>query len=503
MDKLQGLKEDISGKGKAIKDAKEDKISYPWVLYLTKGDKAKWVLFKNKYKKEFHVPVSKTKAFRAKAKAQVHLRGDVKVQYSLLRDYVSELQRCNPDTTVKIDVYVEEVPKKTTRIFRRIYVCVGALKRGFKEGGRELLENQYFWTWFLTCLANDFDMFSNSNFTFIIDRQKGLLPAIAKLFPSAEHTYYVRHINENMKLTWKGEDYKEMLWRAHCDLLINNLCEVFSRQLLDAMDSPIIIDLEFVKEYLMKRIVIVQKVIQKCDGPLTTVVTKLFNNIKEASSECTVDWNGSDLFQVKIPYQDQCVTNLTQKTCSCRKWEISGIPCKHAIAAIHDMADNGMDVGTLEEWVHESYKLQTWMNVYSHKVNPVNGKDMWSKFDCPTILLPPKVHPQIGRQPKRERKAKSNLWLVKPLGIEPMATQLVSSQPMARKSVARKFVARKPVQNKCAKKRAASKISNPANQAATVTSQDATQGSQAATQASRAPTIKRTKMSACRLTPDK
>ncbi|GKE64950.1 hypothetical protein Tco_1519111 [Tanacetum coccineum] len=250
----------------------------------------------------------------------------------------------------------------------------------------------------------------------------------------------------------------------------------------------------------MKRIVIVQKVIQKCDGPLTPVVTKLFNKIKEAASECTVDWNGLDPFQVK------------------------GIPCKHAIAAIHDMADNGMDVGTPEDWVHESYKLQTWMNVYSHKINPVNSRDMWSKFECPATLLPPKLRKgktvtcslcQGTCHNKRGCKATgssdggqmndmpsehvgSQHVASQPLGSEPVATQL-----MARKSFARKFVARKPVQNKCCKKRAASKISNPANQAATFTSQDATQGSQAATQASRAPTIKRTKMSACRLTPDK
>ncbi|GJX06077.1 FAR1-related sequence 10 [Tanacetum coccineum] len=225
--------------------------------------------------------VDKHKAFRAKAR--VYLRGDVKEQYSLLRDYANEVQRCNPDTTVKIDVYGKEDLEKTTRMFRRIYVCLGALKRGFKEGGRELLgldgafmrgkypgqmltavgvdanngiypvaygivesENQYSWTWFLTCLA--FDLFSNFNFTFITDRQKGLLPIIARLFPSVEH----------------------------------------------------------------------------------------------------------------------------------RKWEISGIPCKHDIAAIHDMADNCMDVSTPEDWVHESYKLQTWMNVYSHKINPVNGRDLWS-----------------------------------------------------------------------------------------------------------------------------
>nr|GEV21283.1 hypothetical protein [Tanacetum cinerariifolium] len=48
-------------------------------------------------------------------------------------------------------------------------------------------KNQYFWTWFLTCLVDDLDLFSNFNFTFIIDRQKGLLPTIAKLFSSVEH----------------------------------------------------------------------------------------------------------------------------------------------------------------------------------------------------------------------------------------------------------------------------------------------------------------------------
>nr|GEV49594.1 hypothetical protein [Tanacetum cinerariifolium] len=79
------------------------------------------------------------KAFKAKARTHVYLRGDAKVQYSLLKDYANELQRCNPNITVKIDVYGEDDPRKTTRMFRRIYVCFGSLKRGFKERSRELL----------------------------------------------------------------------------------------------------------------------------------------------------------------------------------------------------------------------------------------------------------------------------------------------------------------------------------------------------------------------------
>ncbi|GKG13299.1 hypothetical protein Tco_0350259 [Tanacetum coccineum] len=89
--------------------------------------------------KKFHVAVSRDKAFKAKAKAAVSLRGDVKIQYDLLRDYVMELKRCNPDTTIKIDVYGEEDPESPTRLFRRIYVCLGALKMGFRECGKELI----------------------------------------------------------------------------------------------------------------------------------------------------------------------------------------------------------------------------------------------------------------------------------------------------------------------------------------------------------------------------
>ena len=76
--------------------------------------------------------------------------------------------------------------------------------------------------------------------------------------------------------------------RAHCDVLLNNMCEVLNRQLLDARDKPIITCLEYIREYLMKKIVNVQKVIAKCDGPLTPNATKLFNKIKEDSAKYKV-----------------------------------------------------------------------------------------------------------------------------------------------------------------------------------------------------------------------
>ncbi|CAI9275494.1 unnamed protein product [Lactuca saligna] len=75
-------------------------------------------------------------------------------------------------------------------------------------------ENYSSWIWFLKHLGDDLDFTTNSNFRFITDRQKGVLPAIAKLFPCAENRFCIRHIHENMKRKWRGKEFKDCLWKC-------------------------------------------------------------------------------------------------------------------------------------------------------------------------------------------------------------------------------------------------------------------------------------------------
>ena len=152
-------------------------------------------------------------------------------------------------------------------------MCLGALKKGFKAGIRDFLgldgafmkgpfpgkilpavgvdsnngiyplayavvesENTSSWKWFLECLGEDLELYSNSNFTFVTDRQKvfllhlyicsfsdfyllwflnqGLDRAIGDLFPHAEHRYCVRHIYQNMRREWKATEYEDFLWKC-------------------------------------------------------------------------------------------------------------------------------------------------------------------------------------------------------------------------------------------------------------------------------------------------
>ncbi|GJY05462.1 hypothetical protein Tco_0371402 [Tanacetum coccineum] len=35
---------------------------------------------------------------------------------------------------------------------------------------------------------------------------------------------------------------------------------------------------------------------------------------------------------------------MDRRVCSCRKWELTGIPCKQVVVAIHNMSENGKGV---------------------------------------------------------------------------------------------------------------------------------------------------------------
>nr|GEU91700.1 transposase, mutator type [Tanacetum cinerariifolium] len=122
------------------------------------------------------------------------------------------------------------------------------------------------------------------------------------------------------------------------------------------------------------------------------------------------------------PYKDQYVFNMDRRVCSCKKWELTKIPCKHVVAAIYNMSENSVGVGIPEQWIHAAYRLETWAHVYSFKVNPCNRKDMWPIVESRTVIIPPLYKPLIGRPPKKRKKSNDKI-----------ASQSASSGKLSRK----------------------------------------------------------------------
>ncbi|GJX02248.1 hypothetical protein Tco_0186161 [Tanacetum coccineum] len=185
------------------------------------NDKITLNTLKDQLQKKFEVGVSKQKVFRAKKMAYERVVGSYSQQYAQLRDYCMELKERNPNTTVKIEVEPPEDPDIES-------------------------ESKDSWKWFLDCLGDDLEHLS-----------KLQLP--------------------NLYLTAKG--------REKSNILLNNLCEVLNRQLLNGRDKPIITCLEYIKEYLMKRIVNDHKGADKIDGPLTPSTAKIFKLIVRAAAK--------------------------------------------------------------------------------------------------------------------------------------------------------------------------------------------------------------------------
>ncbi|KAK8988249.1 hypothetical protein V6N11_023724 [Hibiscus sabdariffa] len=81
---------------------------------------------------------------------------------------------------------------------------------------------------------------------------------------------------------------------------------------------------------------------------------------------------------------------------SCRKWDLSGIPCAHAISAIWFNKEHP------EAYVDACYTVDTQKKIYEETINPIRGKTSWPSSTF--IPKPPIQQPKQPGRPKTKRK---------------------------------------------------------------------------------------------------
>ena len=84
--------------------------------------------------------------------------------------------------------------------------------------------------------------------------------------------------------------------------------------------------------------------------------------------------------------------DLNRRTCACKAWNISGIPCCHAICAILDKKEDP------EDYIHEWYHKDKYIETYKHTLNPINGPDEWKKYGMKKLLPSWKGNNQEGQK---------------------------------------------------------------------------------------------------------
>ncbi|XP_020091117.1 uncharacterized protein LOC109712098 [Ananas comosus] len=87
------------------------------------------------------------------------------------------------------------------------------------------------------------------------------------------------------------------------------------------------------------------------------------------------------------------VVDLSKMTCFCKRWDIDGIPYKHAIGAISCRLRDPYDF--IDDW----FKTTTYHVTYNDYVPPTRGKEHWPPI--PNTVVPPRppnVRIQSGRR---------------------------------------------------------------------------------------------------------
>ncbi|KAG5574449.1 hypothetical protein H5410_054583 [Solanum commersonii] len=215
---------------------------------------------------------------------------------------------------------------------------------------------------------------------------EGLISAAEEVFLACEHrmclgasTHSVKLVKEmegSCELSMLGKNIMEDLltydierWCtvyfkqfSKCDSIDNNMAESLNAWILAARHKTIVSMLEEIRIKVMNRIMKAFAVTW-VDG-ISPMALKVFNANVERSMNCRLQWNVDFRFEVKEGQIDHIV-HLGRAYCSCRTWQLKGIPCAHAMASMHYRRIDPVE--SIVDW----YKIETYLQAYSHFIQPV------------------------------------------------------------------------------------------------------------------------------------
>ena len=303
-------------------------------------------------------------------------------------------------------------------------------------------ENDQSWSWFLIQLRQaigDVD-----DLVFISDRHKSIEKGIRTVFPSAIHGVCCHHLSMNTKKKFKNDTILSLFWlaakscrhsdftgymeqirsissgaysylqgigfqkwaRAHFpgnryNIMTTNIAESMNNVLKYARRLPITIMAEFLRKTMQKWYHERRTVAAEMKTNLTHWASlQVEQSIKEAGA-WTVFPVDSNLFQVRDGQKDGLV-NLLDHSCSCRKWDLSQLPCGHVMAVCRYL-----QLGDSQRFCNNFFSRE-WLSVmYQEPIKPLRHQSKWdtpehihSRLVLPTICdSRPPGRPALERIP--------------------------------------------------------------------------------------------------------
>ncbi|GJZ88764.1 60S ribosomal protein L34 [Tanacetum coccineum] len=257
-------------------------------------------------------------------------KGRLIEHYSRLWDYRKQLLDTNPGSLAMIEGWNAGCRKVIGLDGCFKGTCRGELLTAMgRDGNNQMfpiawdvvnVENTDNWEWFL-----------------------GLMEAIKNLLPYAEHRQCARHIYANFKKKWNGLHFKSLFWGAATSTVHHNF---YTKLNLIGNINP------------------------KAKQCITPSIRKEIERLKHSQRYWTVYPCGDNVFEVRKG-DDSYGVNIENRTCACKWWDLSGVPCVHSVAAFSFLKND--PILGVSAW----YSKKMWQNAYSYFIKPVGGSSMW------------------------------------------------------------------------------------------------------------------------------
>ncbi|XP_043693102.1 uncharacterized protein LOC122643554 [Telopea speciosissima] len=278
-------------------------------------------------------------------------------------------------------------------------------------------------------------------FTFMTNKQKGLIEAIGIKFPVAHHRHCSRHLYNNFKTQFGGGPalrryfwdasksynafgfqkamnamkeekvaaYEWMMrtpvsmWARHAydhnaksDHITNNMTESFNQWIGSYRSKSILTLVDQIRLKLMGRFQ--KRYVKGCSNEdvLTPRMRQKLDILQKDVRQCHPIYARADEYEVQDGLNSY-VVNLKNKTCQCDVWVATRLPCKHV-----GSTTNYSRVG-LVEYCDPYLTTERYLMANGEMIHPLS--DVKTLAD--TALLPPVLKRSIGR-PSKNRKREAN-----------------------------------------------------------------------------------------------
>ncbi|CAJ2631377.1 hypothetical protein L195_g007960 [Trifolium pratense] len=305
------------------------------------------------------------------------------------------------------------------------------------------------WMWFMSELRKLLGVNTDNmpRLTILSERQRAMVEAVETHFPSASHGFCLRYVSENFRDTFKNTKLVNIFWNAVYALTaaefeskITEMIEVSQDVIswfqqfppylwavayfdgvryghftlgvtellynwaLECHELPVVQMMEYIRHQMTSWFNDRRDVGM---GWTSILVPSAEKRISEAIADahCYQVLRANEVEFEIVSTERTNIVDIRSRECSCRRWQLYGLPCAHAAAALISCGHNA------HLFAEPCFTVQSYRMAYSQVINPIPDKSQWREHGegaeggggarVDIVIRPPKTRRPPGRPKKK------------------------------------------------------------------------------------------------------